>query len=340
MLDEFQKLGDVAAAVATSMTSLRPKSRQEWLSGRDKTVGASELPALFGVHAHMTPFELFAIKSGQYAREFAEIEVREASIHLPPTERGNLLEPVAFELAQRLRPHWTVQPNQIPGGYVFVDTVSRLSCTPDAFLIDPDRSGRGALQVKSLERSIFRKTWMADGETVEPPISVAVQAIVDATLSGCSWACAAAIVVGFTVDFYLVDIPLHGRMMARARELVADFWRRIEANEPYAPDFARDGAVIAGLYGEDDGSHIDLSGNAGLAELLDRRAALKAREADARAAEKDRKAIDAELVFALGNAARGTLADGREISAKTTRRKGFTVEPTTFRSVRVKGEAA
>lgn len=315
----------------------RPQSREEWLAGRSTTIGASELSCLFGVHAHMTPYELFAVKSGMYRREFAEAEFRESSIHLPPTERGSALEPVAFDLLRRLRPTWTVTPNQIPGGEVFVDTEARMSSTPDAFVVDPEREGRGSFQCKSMASSIFDRDWKPNGVT-EAPVSVAVQAIADATLSGCEWACCGAIVAGYGIDFWYFDVPLHTALMVKARALVADFWQRIAENRPYPADFGRDGAAIMGVYAEDDGGEVSLAGNNRIGDVVAQREQLKSVESAGAAAEKARRVLDVEIIAALGNAARGRLADGRIIEAPTTRRRGFTVAPTTFRAVRIKGE--
>lgn len=276
-------------------------------------------------------------KSGQYKREFAEAEVRESSIHLPPTERGSALEPVAFDLLRRLRPTWTVTPNQIPGGEVFVDTEARMSSTPDAFVVDPEREGRGSFQCKSMASSIFDRDWKPNG-VPEAPVSVAVQAIADATLSGCEWACCGAIVAGYGLDFYLFEAHLHAALMVKARALVADFWNRIAENRPYPADFGRDGAAIMGVYAEDDGGEVSLAGNNRIGDVVAQREQLKAVESAGAAAEKTRRVLDVEIIAALGNAARGRLADGRVIEAPTTRRKGFEVKPTTFRAVRIKGE--
>lgn len=313
----------------------RPQSREEWLAGRATTIGASELSCLFGVHAHMTPYELFAVKSGLYRREFAEAEVRESSIHLPPTERGSALEPVAFDLLRRLRPTWTVTPNQIPGGDVFVDTEARMSSTPDAFVVDPERDGRGSFQCKSMASSIFDRDWKLNG-VPEAPVSVAVQAIADATLSGCEWACCGAIVAGYGIDFFLFEVDLHAALMVKARALVSDFWQRIAENRPYPADFGRDGAAIMGVYAEDDGGEVSLAGNNRIGDVVAQREQLKSVESAGAAAEKARRVLDVEIIAALGNAARGRLADGRVIEAPTTRRKGFEVKPTTFRAIRIK----
>ncbi len=322
-----------------TINKLKPKTREEWLAGRLATVGASEIPALFGISPYMTPFELYAIKHGDYVREFDGVEIKANSIHLPPTERGNLLEPVAIELTRRLRPNWGIAINSIPGGTVFVDPQARMSCTPDAFITADTSGSVGALQIKSVAEQIFKSTWTREDGSIEPPVAVAVQAIVDATLSGCDFAYAGAIVVGWSTAFYLVEIPLHARLMVRARELVADFWRRIVEDDPYPADFARDGAAIAGMYADDNGGEIDLSTNSRIVEVIGARELLKAREADGTAAAKERKALDTEIIATLGNAARGRLADGRVVEAKTVRRGAYTIGPTSYRTVKVKDDA-
>ena len=295
------------------------------------------MPILFGVSPYSTPYELWAIKHGDYVREFAEAQVTENSIHLPPTERGNLLEPVAIELTRRLRPEWDVSINSIPGGWVYVDQAARMSCTPDAFIADPTRPTQsGALQIKSVSEHVFKSTWTREDGSIEPPLAVVVQAIADATLSGCDFAYAGAIVVGWSTAFYLVEIPLHARLMVRARELVADFWRRIDADEPYDPNFSRDGDVIRSLY-RDEGGEIDLSGNARVREILELRASFKAAEAAGAAAEKERKTLDNELFSILGNASIGIVGDGRIVEGKIVKRRGYTVADGQYPQVRIKG---
>ena len=314
---------------------LRPASREEWLAGRKATIGASELAALFGCHDYLTPFELFAIKSGVYTKDFAEAEITSDAIHIPPTERGNLFEDDAFELLARLRPEWKIETNAIPGGLVFVDQAARMSSTPDAFAIEPGRPGRAAIQTKTMNDMVFREKWLVDG-VVQPPLAVAVQAIDNATLSNCDRVYAAAMVVGFQTSLYLVEVPLHAKLMARARDLVADFCRRVEVDEPSPPDFARDGSIIASIYSDADGGEIDLSDSNRLVDILAERERLKAREKDGGDAEKERKTIDAELIFMLGNASRELLADGRIIEAPTTRRKAYEVKASSYRVVRIK----
>jgi hypothetical protein len=78
-------------------------------------------------------------------------------------------------------------------------------------------------------------------------------------------------------------------------------------------------------------------------KLVARREALKLCESAGDAAAKERKIIDAKIIYLLGNAVRGTLADGRFIEAKTVRVKGYAgyaaVPPTSYRPVKIKGKS-
>jgi hypothetical protein len=335
-------IGSAAASVVAKLAAqrdgidvLRPSSRDEWLAGKMKTVGASEAPALLSIHPYLTPFELFNRKAGNLEAEQSAPQIGEDTICLPPLQRGTFLEERGIELARMLRPDWSIVSNEIPGGRVFVDREIGMSCTPDAFATLP--SGETAtLQIKSVEPMIFRNTWKQDGG-VEPPLWIALQALQDATLAGADRAFVGAMVIGFNIDFHLIEVPMHTAAMAKVRVAVKDFWRRIAEGDAYPPDYAKDGAIISALYAQDDGSEADLSGNNRISEILWTREALKAREKEGDAAAKERKAIDAEIISALGNATRGRLADGRIIEAKTIRRGGYEVAPTSYRTVKVKG---
>lgn len=314
----------------------RIPDRETWLGWRQNVVGCSEAPALFGAHPYLTPLQLYALKTGAYRPDFASATIDGDTITLPPGERGLWLEAPTFELARRLRPHWHIQPNPVPGGFHFVHEAHQIASTPDAFIYSADEDGPGVLQVKSVADPVFRKTWFNDGQ-FEPPLWIIIQTMVDAALSGCSWGYIGVLVVGFEASFRLYRVTLKPALIARSFELVDEFWQRVERSTPYEPDFARDGAVIAAIYGDDSEPAVDLVGEkaARMAELLGAREILKALEKSGAEAEKQRKPIDAEIIFTLGNAAGGTLPDGRVVTAKTIQRAGFQVRPTSYRTVKV-----
>ena len=296
-----------------------------WHAARSKDVTASVAAALLGAHEFETRLSLFMAKTG-HADLIEESE---------PMRRGRLLEPVAVQIIRERHPDWTIRYNNGSDRHYYRDAKARIGATPDIEVRDPER-GFGVIQIKSVEGSVYRRKWANEDREPDPPVWIAVQAMIEATLTGATWAAVAPLVVGHGIDLPEIDIPLHTGIMARLRSEVADFWRRVAANDPPDPDFGRDGALIAALYADDDGDMVDLSDNSRAIELVAAREALKSRESDGAAAAKERKTIDAELIHALGNAACGRLADGRIIEAKTIRRDGYTVEPTSYRAVKIK----
>jgi len=304
---------------------LEPRSRDEWLRIRQQTIGASEIAALVGASPWETAFSLYSKRVGNAAPEPENAAMR----------RGRHLEAVAIEMLREERPDWIVKANPMPGGVFYRDLDAGISATPDAFVSAPGRPN-GICQIKSVQKFTFDKKWKnADGE-IEPPLHVVIQAVQEAALTGAEWACVAALVIDFGIDLPVIEIEIHGGIIARMRKEAADFWRRVAENDPPPPDFGKDGALIASLYSDDNGSEIDLSGNEVIVQILAEREALKAREKDGSEAEKARKVLDAEIIYELGNASTGRLADGRVITAKTTRRAGYEVKPTSFRSVKIK----
>lgn len=300
--------------------------REQWLALRQKDVTASVVGSLLGVHEYTTAYGLHMLKSGAISEDPEE---NEAMI------RGRLLEDDALELLRMRHPDWKVWQ---PGVYLR-DPDARLGATPDAYAERPDREGFGVVQVKTVVSFSFRDKWFdKETGTVVPPLWIVAQAITEAHLAGASWACVVALSIGGVgLDLHVIDIPIHPGIVTRIREETAKFWARIEAGTPPDPDYARDAGLIHDLYGEDDGSEIDLSGDNYLLELVARREVLKVREADGSAASKERKVIDAEIILKMGSAAKATLKDGSTIDAKTIRRGGYTVEPSSYRRITVKG---
>ena len=335
MRDEWEKLGDVAADIVTNLhvppgvESFPAIDRAAWLEMRKRDVTASVAAALFGGHVHpySTAFGVWAEKRGIVGAIQGET---------PAMRRGRLLEPVALEMLREERPEWVIQPSR----KYYRDPAARIGATPDALATRPDEIGVGNVQIKTIGHFAFKQSWKTPEGDVEVPLWIAVQASVEAALTGARWAVVAALALGDGgLEMHVEEIPLKPKLMVELRRLAADFWRRVDENDPYPIDYDREGDLVRGIYADDNGSVADLSGNNRICELLADREKLQVRERDGRNAGDERKTIDAEIIHALGNAARGRLADGRVVEAPTTRRKAFAVAASSFRTVRVKGGA-
>ncbi len=322
-------------SAATLLDSLPPgierfpvTDRASWLARRKDDVTASAIAALLGQHPYITPFQLYAQKTGAVAEEGVEPRIEANSVSLPPMMRGTALEPIVPDVLRHLRPAWDVQP----AGFYYRDPVARIGATPDFFAIDPTREGFGSIQVKTCDQLTLRRSWTADG-VIEPPLFIVMQAIVEAALTGASWCSVAVLATGFNLDLHLIEMPIHAGIMERLKAEVAAFWRGIEAGRPPDVDAKRDGLLLEKLW-RGDGPEVDLSADNEVPILVDEREALSAQKGEAEARLKEIKAL---LLTKVGpDAGIGTLADGRRITVSRVERKGYEVKPSSYVDLRIK----
>jgi predicted phage-related endonuclease len=310
--------------------------RASWLAMREQDVTASVAGALLGVHPYQTAFGLHLIKTGQAVDEVdSEPEFREDRIVFPPAARGNSFEPIVIQHVRMLRPTWTID---YPLARYWRLPAARIGCTPDALVADPARPGFGCVQIKTTSDFLFKKTWTdPDTGDVTIPLWVAIQAMVEAKVTGASWAVVAVMMTGLRTETVLIDIPLHDGLWQKFQGEVALFWQRIDAGTPPDPDYNRDGDLIRRLFAVSDGTVLDIEGDkaAAIAEIIASREKLKVTEKAGSEAARERREIDDRIIFALGNAEAGRLPDGTLITARTTNRKTYTVHASSYRTVAV-----
>lgn len=300
--------------------------RPQWLALRRGRITASAAAALFGdgVHPYTTAYRLWAEHSGLVAPDVMET---------PAMKRGRLLEPVHLQLLREEFPTWNIQPNR----HFYAHEDDRIGATPDFIATRPDKPGFGNIQGKSVGNFAFKKGWTGPDGDVMTPLWIGIQNSVENALNGASWGMVSAMSLGDGgLDLYNEDLEPQPNVMRRLRVLVVDFFRRVADGRGYEPDYGKDAAIIAQIYRDDDGSEIDLSGSERIAELIAKRDPLKAAEKAGSDAKVERDRIDTELRLALGNAARGRLADGRIVEAKVRKNPGYTVEPFQFRPIIIK----
>ncbi len=299
-----------------------PRNAAAWHRLRGKDVTASVAGALVGSHEFTSRYKLWAMKTGKLFDDMDEN---------PAIKRGRLLEPVAVQLLGEERPTWQLRHNTGAATTYYRDPEFRLGGTPDVIAIDPDR-GQGIVQIKSVERTAFKRKWLASNDLPEPPLWIAVQAIIEAYLTGSSWAAVAPIVVGYGIDLPIIDIPLLPGIVDRMKAESLAFWAQVETGEEPDPDFERDGDVIDSVYALDHGEEVDLSRNDRIDGLIGARHLLRTRMSED---EKTLAATDAEIKTLMKGASIAYLKGGQRITWKMVRKIGPDGRATSFRVLRV-----
>jgi predicted phage-related endonuclease len=299
----------------------------DWLAERRRFVGGSEVATVCGVGAYGSLAELYAEKKG----------LRPPLIDNGVLRKGRWGEAAVFQALADERPEWKVVRARVH----VIDHETRIATTPDGYASAPDREGIGVVQSKVVARKVFRDKWLDDPSSgingpATPPTHFLLQTICERMndRDRCSWAVLAVVINGeFDWTFRLFDIEPDAIIEDRIKHGVATFMRDyLDAGimPPFTP--ARDMALIKQLFPAGDGSEIDLTADnramVAVDELTETQAAIKR-------LEKSETALKTELIGKLGEHTFGRLADGRRLSWKQQNRKGFVVEPSSFRVFRV-----
>lgn len=302
--------------------SVDPEGEKDaWLALRQRDVTASVVGSLFGINPYKTRFELWLEKDGR----LTEDEVDEEADALV---RGRLLEPIVLKLLAQQYPSWEIWQ---PDVYLRAPDLG-LGATPDAYARDPKRKGRGVIQVKTTIQRNFVQEWVnAEGE-VEPPLWIVLQTIQEAVLAQADWACVGVLSLDGRMKPTMIDVPIHRAIFDRSAEEARAFWDSIAAGDVPAPDYTKDSQVIARLHAEDNGREIDLTGDNMLPAILAEREELLQRM---RFDKQRLTEIDAEIAHKVGDFERAIVGDWI-VKRPMVTRKGFFVEPTTYRRTIIK----
>ena len=289
---------------------IQPKDRAAWLKARDQDITASVVGALFGCHPFVTPFELWARKTGRAPRDDQETDAM---------RRGRLLEPVAVAIIREDRPDWTIHHNAAENTY-YRDPDRRIGATPDVIAECP-RRGRGIVQVKSVEAGTYRRKWLDEDGNPEAPLWIALQATQEAFLTGAQWAAVMPLVIGFGIEAPLIDIPLDNMpgVIAAITERTDEFWEMVREDREPQIDYASDAALIDRLYQiGDPREEVDLTGDPDVIGLAQQAQELRA---SARVICEWAETCEARIKAAMGTAEVAHIAGGRTITWKTQRRR-------------------
>ena len=285
--------------------------RKAWLEARQAGIGSSDAAAILNQSAWHTPYTLFHEKLGLAPRPPAAAEAAYWGLALEPLlatryERATdreVLEPPAYTIQRHQARPWQL-------------------ASLDRLTIDPQK-GVGILELKTA--SAYRAADWSE----EPPLPYQIQVQHQLAVCGLTWASIAVLIGGN--QFRWIDVDRHDGFISALVDAEAQFWDHVLNLEP--PD--ADGsdatrALIAAMYPtHEPGKTVVLPPDA-VSWDADRMQA----DAEVKRWAAIKQDAENKLKAALGDAEVGMLAAGVRYSWKTAARQGYTVGPTTVRTLR------
>ena len=199
--------------------------RDDWLSERRNSIGASESAALFDVSPWLSPFALYVAKTEAPANHDVPEWMKWGLLLEPAIAQG-----YANETGRKLVDvgQWTILRRK--------DTPEE-SCTLD-FLIDDPQRGPAPLQVKNA--SAFTADHFRDGA----PLHYAIQLQQEMDVLGASWGSLGVLVGGNKLE--VIDVEYDPHFADTLRNRLRHFWKEhIEMKLPPAID--GDESTVAAL---------------------------------------------------------------------------------------------
>jgi predicted phage-related endonuclease len=308
------------------------ESRDQWLALRAHNINASEVGIVCGEGAYGSLAELFAEKKG----------LRPPKIDSAVLRRGRWGEAAVFEALADERPTWEVRRAKI---YMQCPEL-RLGATPDGFALRPDRLNQhgvaetGVVQAKVVARAAFKARWLDNpddnietGEATPPPGYV-LQTLTEMVLAEAFWGTLAVLITSeFDFQLRLFEVERNREREDRIFANVANFFQSYFDPNIMPPfDLIRDERLIKALYPRDTGTTLDLTTDNRALALVDE---YTSSQAEAKAALERVRLTRTELTGKLGENTYGLLSDGRCLSWKMLNRKGYAVDPTSYRAFKV-----
>lgn len=282
--------------------------REAFLERRRSAIGASDVAAILGLSRWATPWEVWAEKKG----------LLESDSGNAATSAGNLLEPAVLDYAES-------QLGELDRDVLVRSQALPLAATCDAI----KRYGGNPVEAKTtgIAGPVYG-SW-GDPLTDQVPEEYLVQVHAQLICTGADLGYLFALIPGR--GFVEFHIEPNKKLHAHLIDKLGDWWQRhiidgIEPSHERLPDLE----VVKRLRRE-PGKAIE--GTARLQELIDLREEAKESEREARNAVKG---LETQILLELGDAETASLPGGDVLSYLEVSRRGYTVEPCSYRQLRVK----
>lgn len=284
-------------------------TREEWLDARRSAITATDAAAVLGRSPWRTALHVYADKLG----------LRDDLDETERMEWGRRLEPV-IAAAYRER---TGRAVDLAPPHALARSTSRewMAASLDARQGSREL-GEGVLEIKCAE---WDDTWEH-----EAPLHYQIQLQHQLAVTGRTWGTLVVLLRGNRLLWH--DVERNDRFCSLLIEREAELWDRIQRHDPPAPEPTHLGfEAVKVLYPTATaGSSIELGHEAeALAEEWE-----LAKAAVKEAVER-KDGLEAQIRALLGDAEKASLPSCAVLTCKETKRAGYTVEPTSYRTLRL-----
>jgi putative phage-type endonuclease len=293
-------------------------TRDEWLEQRRNHLGASEVPAVLGKDPRRGPLAVYHAKVNGYTIEDNKVlkygrEMEAPIANMFKDESGRpVIDPGATKFVYHPDIPWLAA------------TLDRETAGSDEYPAPAD--GPGALEIKNIDiPGLKPEEWNPKTEKVFPFV---IQNQIQIACTGWEWGCVAGKFPYYRLAWF--DQLRNDNFLEAVYPVLKEFWDRVQNQDPPPPDELPDTInIVKSMYPTESGSTIKLElEHMNLADEWERA------KATANDATKEKKKCEAKLRAALKENTFGTLPDGTVLSLKTTKRNGYFVEPTEYRTLR------
>lgn len=266
------------------MKKINTSDEQAWLTARLNDITSTEVSALFGCNPYMTQFELWHRKKAQKIVTIQRNDRMVWGIRLEDAIARGIAEDNNIQI-RRINQYWS-------------DGTRRIGSSFD-YGIDDTGSGTGLLEIKNVDAWAAQEGWtIITNDIIEAPPHIEFQMQHQLLVSGRKFAYIGALIGGNRV-ILLKREPnekVHDAILSK----VGDFWKSIESDCEPNPVLERDADMIIELCGNaTEGKAI--AGSPAIDEIAQRY--IEASEV-IKEAEQDKKIAKAELLLAIGDAAK------------------------------------
>jgi len=305
---------------------IKCKNRNEWLEERSKLdVNASNAAAILGWDPRRTALDAYVQK-----------KIGDTLDDNDALMLGRVMEPgIAEAYAKK-----TGRNVFDPGNYtIWIHddlpwigaTLDRLTWKTTEEETSPDITGDGFTACYGSPLQLKHAGWMKRKEWLgEPPLWLQIQLQIEIACSHTSWGAYCAVVGG--IDIHYGDLDVNENFFESSVKVFEEFRWRLKKNTPPMVETPKNLSSVKLLYPNDNGETMQLGDDD--QQLADRLMILKSAIKES---EDEKDEIEAKLKLKIGESTFGELPNGKIISLKTIKRKGYTkkVEAGTYRKLSI-----